>query len=614
MWKRMGISGATKTVASRRKEVCFMVFKVFSQFIVLLLCLSISAAMPDQLSIGKGGGVFRIGGLEFRLAHFTPGYKQYTRQPGDAFFLPSPSMEWPLRFNGTFRTPTGVFKLTESFSKEGAATVRYEGRLDAAQAVASAELFLITTLPATEFAGENLRVNQIPLLLPARPEKPMRIVRNEVTELMIPLNHGTLVISGNNFRIQVADNRSSGRNTFTLRFYPICDQPGKIGNAEFSLAFNYRGINSFPLDLSRAANMDFADETPGDGKGGWTDQGPTNDLRMFQPGLRVFNGIKFQVIDPRKNHGKSCLVLRGENPPTLPDSAAIELPSNVRGASYLYLLHAAGWTKPHSRLGSVEITYPGQLRQREDLTVDIDAGNWWNPENLPNGTVVWRDHNDHAALGLYLTCIKLDRPDPVKILFRHGEGSLWMLVAASLADGAIRRPRPDEALFIVAGEKYVPTRKNPLGNLDTSLRPAMGIWHSKKPRENASACSEPTFADPPAFLLADTRQNLRMNWPEWDIIPYGSIILSGNWPKREGNHLWNSPGKNSTALTGSCTVSKSEVSTSRSTSSHIAPPGPVNCPPFLPSQTPLTGSKLSCLLKRRSIKTGAIMYKICWIM
>lgn len=456
MWKRMGISGATKTVASRRKEVCFMVFKVFSQFIVLLLCLSISAAMPDQLSIGKGGGVFRIGGLEFRLAHFTPGYKQYTRQPGDAFFLPSPSMEWPLRFNGTFRTPTGVFKLTESFSKEGAATVRYEGRLDAAQAVASAELFLITTLPATEFAGENLRVNQIPLLLPARPEKPMRIVRNEVTELMIPLNHGTLVISGNNFRIQVADNRSSGRNTFTLRFYPICDQPGKIGNAEFSLAFNYRGINSFPLDLSRAANMDFADETPGDGKGGWTDQGPTNDLRMFQPGLRVFNGIKFQVIDPRKNHGKSCLVLRGENLPTLPDSAAIELPSNVRGASYLYLLHAAGWTKPHSRLGSVEITYPGQLRQREDLTVDIDAGNWWNPENLPNGTVVWRDHNDHAALGLYLTCIKLDRPDPVKILFRHGEGSLWMLVAASLADGAIRRPRPDEALFIVAGEKYVP--------------------------------------------------------------------------------------------------------------------------------------------------------------
>ena len=65
-----------------------MVFKVFSQFIVLLLCLSISAAMPDQLSIGKGGGVFRIGGLEFRLAHFTPGYKQYTRQPGDAFFPP----------------------------------------------------------------------------------------------------------------------------------------------------------------------------------------------------------------------------------------------------------------------------------------------------------------------------------------------------------------------------------------------------------------------------------------------------------------------------------------------------------------------------------------------
>ena len=46
--------------------------------------------------------------------------------------------------------------------------------------------------------------------------------------------------------------------------------------------------DSFPVDFSSVANMGFADAAAGDGKGGWTDQGPENDLSMFPTGNQVF--------------------------------------------------------------------------------------------------------------------------------------------------------------------------------------------------------------------------------------------------------------------------------------------------------------------------------------
>jgi len=67
--------------------------------------------------------------------------------------------------------------------------------------------------------------------------------------------------------------------------------------------------NFTPLDLSKAANMGFADEIAGDGKGGWTDQGSLNDLREFTlRGLNKLQYVDFYIIDPEENDGKSCIV------------------------------------------------------------------------------------------------------------------------------------------------------------------------------------------------------------------------------------------------------------------------------------------------------------------
>ena len=44
--------------------------------------------------------------------------------------------------------------------------------------------------------------------------------------------------------------------------------------------------DGFPLDFSKAANREFVDEVAGDGKGGWSDQGPKHDLREFDVARR----------------------------------------------------------------------------------------------------------------------------------------------------------------------------------------------------------------------------------------------------------------------------------------------------------------------------------------
>ena len=80
------------------------------------------------------------------------------------------------------------------------------------------------------------------------------------------------------------------------------------------------------LDLTAVANRGFADDVSGDGKGGWTDQGAQNDLSGFDlRGKSNLKGVEFDIIDPEKNGGRSCVVLRGQNDMSVPTSAEMEL-------------------------------------------------------------------------------------------------------------------------------------------------------------------------------------------------------------------------------------------------------------------------------------------------
>ena len=103
----------------------------------------------------------------------------------------------------------------------------------------------------------------------------------------------------------------------------------------------------YQVDLSRQANRGFADDAAGDGKGGWTDEGPDNDLRFMPTGLLTLYGVPFRVIDPLQNNGNSCLVLRAgpgpgtrTNRPEFPH--AITIPVG-RKTNAFYFLVGIGW-------------------------------------------------------------------------------------------------------------------------------------------------------------------------------------------------------------------------------------------------------------------------------
>lgn len=71
-----------------------------------------------------------------------------------------------------------------------------------------------------------------------------------------------------------------------------------------------QGINKefFCVDLRSSATWSHVDEKAGDGQG-WMDMGPNYDLRRLPVGKVELAGIPFEIIDPKKNKGKSVVAI-----------------------------------------------------------------------------------------------------------------------------------------------------------------------------------------------------------------------------------------------------------------------------------------------------------------
>jgi hypothetical protein len=92
-----------------------------------------------------------------------------------------------------------------------------------------------------------------------------------------------------------------------------------------------------PCDLKGLLNRPLADDVDGDGKGGWTDQGPTMDLRNLYPGDYTYNDVPFRV-----EKGNACFIMKNKMRPSenLPDGGKVDL--KVK-AEVLAFLHSGGW-------------------------------------------------------------------------------------------------------------------------------------------------------------------------------------------------------------------------------------------------------------------------------
>jgi len=197
---------------------------------------------------------------------------------------------------------------------------------------------------------------------------------------------------------------------------------------------DFRDEDVFFVDLKPYCNMGFADETANDGKGGWDDTGPDNDLRMLPAGKQKMRGVPFHVIDAAGNRGRSCIVLRGKGNATFPLSAegiAVE----KKAASLFFLHTASGSGGNEDRCGRYVVHYADGSREDIDLELERNVGSWWYPGNLVEAEVAWKAAGGKAgSVGLYL--MEWKNPHPEKKIgsldiVSTGRGAVLHLVAVT---------------------------------------------------------------------------------------------------------------------------------------------------------------------------------------
>ena len=96
-----------------------------------------------------------------------------------------------------------------------------------------------------------------------------------------------------------------------------------------------------PVDLTGVLNRAVVDEVENDGKGGWSDQGPENDLREFKlpAGLHDFGGVRYRIERPHSLFALTSQFRRRGN-----DYEQVRIDMKGKKAPWLFFLNASAWT------------------------------------------------------------------------------------------------------------------------------------------------------------------------------------------------------------------------------------------------------------------------------
>ena len=266
------------------------------------------------------------------------------------------------------------------------------------------------------------------------------------------------VVMEGDFRVRIQDERRFKQNKVSLRIFPK-DSGSLISRCRLQVKIRLEALKSVPINLSEAVNMGFADEVADDAKGGWTDQGPENDLACMKPGKLELGGIRFDILDPTKNRGKSCLVLSSYR--RYPQAGSVAVDGEKH--EYLYLLHGAAWgPKFRTPVGKIQVIYSNGEKELIPVLFGMDVGNWWRPAmSYANGLLLWRGENYGGKVGLFVSAFKLKNQRIRRIEFIPAETGVWMIAAASFANLRLERP-VDKPYVVAEGENWTriqPVRK-----------------------------------------------------------------------------------------------------------------------------------------------------------
>ncbi len=411
----------------------------------LLSFVMLQGAVPPALKIQKDG-VVKMGNVEFKWQYFAPGWNMVAYDKKSVAVNSPGKTVWDLAANGKFNC-NFTFTPRDNGVNIAADLTVPEGKPVNAESLAYGFNLDVEDKPLISADGREIVI----------PEKfgELRLFDGKVKNITVSCNNETVVLTGDGeMRILVQDDRKWATGQIEVRIFPESNR-GNISQSRISLNLDMVPSRSFQVDLRGVANMGFRDERADDGKGGWTDQGPANDLGMLKPGELYAESVVFDVIDGAKNNGKSCLVLSKEQQ-KFPAKTELAVGPVDHEPKYLFLLHASAWT-PDAKtpVGTLTIEYADGKKQEISVLAGRDVGNWWNPIALPNAAIAYTDENKESFVGLYLSQFEL-AGTPVKLSFSAGERAVWMIAGVTLGERKIAMNTVVNPVYYVADQKFIP--------------------------------------------------------------------------------------------------------------------------------------------------------------
>ena len=398
-------------------------------------------------------GIVEFDNISLSLKHYDNGWK-FSSQGNRGFNITSRKINGGninIRAKWQMAVQDSAFDVTENVQKDGPGKWNYDVTLKSAAGVMTNTVCAAISIPADIFSGQTILIDGKELKLPVKYEKMTLLRKRNVKKIILYTNSKGMLFEGD-LDILLQDNRKFKSNAFELRLM-FSPSKGKITASRIEFSMESVSFKSEPVSIRKQANMGFRDEKAGDQKGGWTDQGAENDLRMMKPGTRNIGGVTFDIIDPASNSGKSCMVFSNKDRDYFLNSAVIE--PNTKMNKYLYLLHALAWgPRDKTAIGKILVEYADGEHSTISVVNKRDAGNWWKPLALENGILAWTGENRKADVGLFLSKFSLKGKKISKISFSPDKNAVWMVVGLSVSNANIPINNIQPPHYITAGKNW----------------------------------------------------------------------------------------------------------------------------------------------------------------
>ncbi len=392
------------------------------------------------------------------------------------------------------------------------------------------------------FAGESMSADAMMV-------NPLEGVIHEVRDgqILLTLQPGTrhVVISG-------------PRETLAGRFGPLKEQSwndalvqgqktleahaaaqrARALKQQFSYPINLE--QAMPLDLRNVANRHFYDTVPGDGKGGWTDQG-ANHLRGLEWGRHMMLGVPFEIIRWDHNQERACIVLASKNMRNVPEKVTgIQVQAQVKA---LYFLHASAWTSTGNAFQYV-LNHADGSSTIIPIRGRVEIGDWYNPNRSDPDQVCRPAWINSEGRGLFAW--RWENPQPHKAVTTidivSANGGIVPIIVAMTAerwseDAAKTTPSSAAALPTAGRGAAIPILMDnaPKGwtisthNTDAKSVIVEGVWRIALGPKSVNWCS--------ARLEGKTPIALPVGMGKQGTLVFEVNGLEDEWGEHLGGHL-----------------------------------------------------------------------------